>query len=260
MKSCFGQLLALTGILTAGNAVAAQPTVACSGSQVVHCTSSNGALAVVQAMVQDADGNALTVVWQINQNPGITNTLPAGITTNLVLLSLTNAFPLGTNIVRISVSDGAAPVSCDTCVVISDPTPPVIQSITANPSTLWPPNHRMVPVRLNVRAMDDCGPVRWRITSIHSSEAVDALGSGHTSPDWLIAGPQRAKLRAERSGRGPGRIYTINVEVSDLSGNTTSGTVRVSVPHSRGRGNGGNGNGGNGNGGNGGNGNGHSSR
>ena len=242
MKTYFGPMLALAAILNAGSADAALPTVSCSGSQVIHCTSSNGALAVVQAMVRDADGDALTVTWRINQNAVITNTLPAGITTNLVLISLTNAFPLGTNLVRVSVNDGGVTnVTCDSFVVVSDPTPPVIQSITASPSMLWPPNHRMVPVRLNVRATDDCGPVEWHITSIQSSETVNAPGSGHTAPDWLIAGPHRALLRAERSGRGPGRVYTINIVVSDLSGNTANGTVQVTAPHSRGRGNGGNG-------------------
>ena len=242
MKSFTVPSLAFAAILIARNAAAALPAVACSGSQLIHCTSSNGALAAVQAMVQDTDGDSLTVTWRINQNAVITNTLPAGITTNLVLLSLTNAFPLGTNLVHVSVSDGGATnATCDTLVVISDPTPPVIQGITATPSTIWPPNHRMVPVRLNVRATDDCGPVQWHITSIQSSEAVNAPGSGRTAPDWLIAGPHRAMLRAERSGRGPGRIYTIHIAVSDLSGNTTTGAVQVTAPHSRGRGNGGNG-------------------
>ena len=245
MKTCFGLTLALGAILIAGNAAAALPAVSCSGNQMIHCTSSNGSMAVVQAMVQDADGNALTVTFRVNQNPAVTNTLPAGLTTNVVLLSYTNSFPLGTNLVRVSVTDdGTNFVTCDSFVVVVDTTPPVIQSITATPSTLWPPNHRMVPIRLNVRATDDCGPVTWRISSIHSSEAVDAIGSGHTSPDWLIAGPHRAMLRAERSGRGPGRVYTIGVEVSDLSGNTTNGNVYVTVPHSRGHGNAGNGNGG----------------
>jgi|SRR6185503_1539630 len=248
MKPCFALMLAFATIFTSLAAQAAAPTLACSGGQVVHCTSSNGALAVVQATVRDADGDALLVVSRINQNGAVTNMLPAGITTNALLLSFTNAFPLGTNVFRLSVSDGTTNVTCDSVVVINDPTPPVIQSITASPSSLWPPNHKMVPIRLNVRATDDCGPVTWRITSIQSSEAVDAPGSGNTSPDWLIAGPQRAKLRAERSGRGPGRMYTVTVEVSDLSGNATNGTVRVMVPHSRGRGNGNAGGNGNGNG------------
>jgi hypothetical protein len=209
---------------------------------VIHCTSSNGALTVVQATVRDADGDDLMVIWRINQRAAITNTLPAGITTNLVVLSFTNTFPLGTNLFRVSVTDdGTNFVTCESIIVVIDTTPPVIQSITATPNTLWPPNHRMVPVRLNVRATDDCGPVQWHITSIQSSETVDAPGSGRTAPDWLIAGPHRALLRAERSGRGPGRVYTISVVVSDLSGNTTSGTVQVTAPHSRGRGNSGNG-------------------
>lgn len=37
-------------------------------------------------------------------------------------------------------------------------------------------------------------------------------------------------LRAERSGRGGGRIYTISVQCTDEAGNTTIGTTTVAVP------------------------------
>ena len=93
MKRHIGQLLALATILTTGNVVAAPPVVTCSGNQVIHCTSSNGAMAIVQAMVRDADGDDLLVIWQISPNTTLTNLLPQGVTTNIVLLSLTNALP-----------------------------------------------------------------------------------------------------------------------------------------------------------------------
>src|SRR5262245_1750574 len=110
MKPCFASMLAIATVLTTATAHAAAPTVACSGSQMVHCTSSNGALAVVQVTVQDADGDALSVVSRINQNGAVTNMLPAGMTTNVLTLSFTNAFPLGTNVFRVSVSDGTSVV------------------------------------------------------------------------------------------------------------------------------------------------------
>jgi hypothetical protein len=42
-------------------------------------------------------------------------------------------------------------------------------------------------------------------------------------------------LRAERSGGGSGRIYTVTVEATDEAGNTTTATTEVTVPHSKGK-------------------------
>jgi hypothetical protein len=39
------------------------------------------------------------------------------------------------------------------------------------------------------------------------------------------------KLRAERSGSGNGRIYTITITARDASGNTSQTNVEIKVPH-----------------------------
>ena len=41
-------------------------------------------------------------------------------------------------------------------------------------------------------------------------------------------------LRAERSGSGSGRVYTIQVSCTDALGNVAMGTVDVIVPHDQG--------------------------
>jgi len=51
------------------------------------------------------------------------------------------------------------------------------------------------------------------------------------APDWEITGAHTLNLRAERLGKGPGRIYTIIVECKDSSGNVSIGSVDVTVPH-----------------------------
>ena len=48
-----------------------------------------------------------------------------------------------------------------------------------------------------------------------------------------ITGPLTVNLRAERSGTGTGRIYTIQVEGRDATGNTTLQAVSVAVPLDR---------------------------
>jgi hypothetical protein len=105
--------------------------------------------------------------------------------------------------------------------------PPVIQSLTATPSVLGPPNHKMVPVTVTVDATDDFAIVSTRITGVTSNEHSNP---GSRGPDWEITGPLSVDLRAERSGRGHGRVYTITVECEDDGGKVTTGEVTVTVP------------------------------
>jgi hypothetical protein len=52
-----------------------------------------------------------------------------------------------------------------------------------------------------------------------------------------VLGPNLVRLRAERSGLGDGRTYTITVTCRDTAGNTTARTVTVTVPKSQGNNN-----------------------
>jgi len=108
---------------------------------------------------------------------------------------------------------------------------PVIQSVTPSKAALSPPNHKMVPVTLAVNATDDRGIISTRIVSVTSNESPNGTGDGNTATDWQITGDLTLQLRAERSGDGPGRVYTITVEVSDLAGNKSLQSTTVVVPH-----------------------------
>jgi len=59
------------------------------------------------------------------------------------------------------------------------------------------------------------------------------LGDGDTAPDWSITGNLRLNLRAERSGTGGGRLYTIKVRCTDASGNSATKDAIVAVPHNK---------------------------
>jgi hypothetical protein len=113
-----------------------------------------------------------------------------------------------------------------------DTTPPVISSVSATPSTLGAPNHKMTPVSINVKVADNCTTPTWTVTSVSSNEPLNGTGDGDSEPDWTIAG-HNVTLRAERAGTGSGRIYTVTVTAKDAAGNTSTGTTRVSVPHNR---------------------------
>ena len=78
-------------------------------------------------------------------------------------------------------------------------------------------------------------PVTFKILSAISNEPDNGLGDGDTAGDIVLTGPMTLNLRAERSGSGTGRIYTITVEARDAAGNASTKTVTVSVPKSQGK-------------------------
>jgi hypothetical protein len=124
--------------------------------------------------------------------------------------------------------------SCQAKVTVVDTTPPSISSVTASPDVLWPANHKMVPVAVGVTVNDACDANvanGCAILSVTSNEPINGLGDGNTEPDYKITGNLTLNLRAERSGKGNGRIYTVGVVCADASGNSSMKTVAVTVPH-----------------------------
>jgi len=112
--------------------------------------------------------------------------------------------------------------------------PPNCAAAAARPAVLWPPNHRMVGIAIVGVVDPDGDPVTITPTDIVSSEPDDAPGSGNTGPDTQLS---PLAVRAERSGQGNGRVYTIAFVADDGRGGTCNGTVEVCVPHDQGKGN-----------------------
>lgn len=159
-----------------------------------------------------------------------------------------STFPLGTTTVTLTATDAHGNTTTSSfTVTVRDTTPPVIASVTPSTATLWPPNHNLVPITLNVSATDAVGVTSLRIVSVTSNEPDNGLGDGDTANDIVfttnpvtvngtaVTGGLTLSLRAERSGTGNGRVYTITVQASDLAGNASTKTVTVSVPKSQAR-------------------------
>ena len=146
-------------------------------------------------------------------------------------------YSLGDTIVTLKVTDETGLSGfCKAIVTVEDVEAPIIENVTSNPNVLWPPNHKMVQVNVNVLASDNCDTEpACRIVSVSSNEPVNGSGDGNTSPDWEVIGDFTVNLRAERSGTGDGRIYTITVECIDDSGNNSTETVDVTVIHDKGK-------------------------
>lgn len=138
-------------------------------------------------------------------------------------------FPLGSTTVNCTATNAAGSTSGSFTVTVIDTTPPDIVRLSASPSSLWPPDHKMVPVTVTAVVVDngDANPF-VHIISVSSNQPVNGGGDGDTSPDWEITGPLTVNLRAERSGNVD-RKYTITVEAIDASGNATQSSIEVKV-------------------------------
>jgi len=132
------------------------------------------------------------------------------------LISLYNQDPF-----RVSDHD---PVLVGLCL------PPTL-SMRVSPQALWPPNHHYVTVAAAFTASSDTASVT--LVSVTSNEPDDGLDDGDTAQDIVIVDNDTVKLRAERSGNGPGRAYTLIYRATNGCGNTSTATATVTVPRNQ---------------------------
>jgi hypothetical protein len=153
-------------------------------------------------------------------------------------------YELYSGTVRLQITDNEGLTEIDSASVeIIDTTPPTI-SVSISPDTLWPPNHKMVLVTPAITATDNCSAAPTiQLTAITMNEGEETntfdsnydytMGDGHTIDDIQVSENNDIYLRAERSGTGTGRIYTITYIAIDASGNTATASATVNVPHNQ---------------------------
>lgn len=118
-----------------------------------------------------------------------------------------------------------------------DNNPPVCTAANASPDILWPPNHKMADINISGVTDPDEDDITITVGGItHNEISIDGedKGTGKTSPDSAGEGTDTAQVRAERSGKGNGRTYTISFTASDGQGGECNGSVQVIVPHDQG--------------------------
>ena len=144
---------------------------------------------------------------------------------------------LGTHTVTLRVNDGTNdPVTRDITIEVIDATAPTLAPVP-DKTILWPPNHNMVDIEILANASDNSGGSVSLLAAVSSNEPEDGLGDGDMTPDWTEpvinqdTGEITLQLRAERSGSGDGRVYTITITATDDSGNSSTTDVEIIVPH-----------------------------
>jgi hypothetical protein len=197
------------------------PVLHCAAEVAAECTAPSGAFVSLVASTSDACSDTVDVQ---NDRTG-TGSDASGI------------YPLGSIPVTFTASDPSGNSSqCLAEVAVRDTTPPQITS-AVTPALLWPPNHRMVDVGASVVATDACSTPAVILTSVTSSEPDDAPGGGDGNTTSDIQGVQPGtasfgfQLRAERDAAGEGRTYKVTYAAIDSSGNQSSTSSIVFVPH-----------------------------
>jgi len=180
----------------------------------------------------DTDGDSLIYLWTWDGESA------TGVSPTVTL-------HLGTTTVTLTVDDGNSGTDADTVdITVEDTTPPSILIGDPDPSVLRPPNHKMVEVVIVGIAVDECDPEPEVDVTIVVRDAEGGDGREQIDTEIvsmsLVGGEIEVvvDLRAERSGWGDGRIYEIEVTVTDGEGNEASQVVEVTVPHDQGNGKG----------------------
>ena len=128
----------------------------------------------------------------------------------------------------------AGGTATETVTIKIDKTAPTT-TCSANPATLWPPNHRLVAVTASTTVGDGLsGPAGFTLESVASSEPDSGMGTEDIANDiqgfTLGAADTTGMLRAERFNKD-GRVYTLRYVGRDRAGNTGKCTAVVRVPH-----------------------------
>lgn len=214
------------------------PSVAPSGGG----TYEYGLPVTLCGQVSDLDGELLYYQWSEGAEvvySGMIQMASQGSPVDLPAYVLTN-LAIGVHVLVLTADDGVNdPVTGEVIVTVTDDEAPTLAP-TADKTILWPPNHNMVPVTIDANALDNSGlPVALGV-EIKSNEPEVGLGYDDVPEDWIVeevdsaTGTISLQLRAERSGSGNGREYTVAISGTDAIGNVRTSTVKVIVPHDRG--------------------------
>jgi len=216
-----------------------RPPVADAGPDTeVECTSPAGALVSLDGSgSSDPDStpgtndDIVSFRWFEDFGLPTEELLGAGETLDVTL-------PHGVHVITLEVTDSSGATDTDEVVIsVVDSEPPEISIDSLTPDVLWPPNHKLRTVVATLTVSDDCdADPAVILVSITSNEPDEGTGDGNHPNDIQDADfgtdDREFRLRAERSGNGSGRVYTVTYRVEDDHGNFAEASGEVRVPHS----------------------------
>jgi hypothetical protein len=105
---------------------------------------------------------------------------------------------------------------------------PDCSAVSPSLPLLWAPNHKFRLVTVGGASDPEGDPLSYEVTAVTQDEPVRRGGDAKRAPEG-----NQLWLRAERLGKGDGRVYRLEFEASDDHGNSCGGTALVGVPHDR---------------------------
>ncbi len=153
--------LAKTPLAAATNAPATNtaPVIRCTAPQILPCVTADGTELTFSAHVEDADGNALSVIWNADGKDRYTHQVSAGGPPTLAEVTFSYALTQGDHVVKVTVLDGALSATCEMALTVqTDTEEPVIvcpQNMTVRPD----PGQCFATVTFAPRATDNCPDV-----------------------------------------------------------------------------------------------------
>lgn len=204
------------------------PVANAGADQTVECTGDSSAQVTLDGSGSTDPNNDITSYqWFENFGTPQQALLDSGMTVEVVL-------PDGAHVITLLVTDATGGTDTDTTVVTVGDTQPPVVTLSLTPSKLWPPNHKMAHVHADLH-ITECSAFTVTLESVTSNEPDNGLGDGDTTGDIqgveLGTADTDFDLRAERSGKGSGRVYTVVYKIVDAGGVETLKTAWVTVPH-----------------------------
>lgn len=150
----------------------------------------------------------------------------------------TGSLSPGNHTVTVTTTGACGSETQTAILTVNNGTPVITLSSTS--ATMWPPNHQyqtfnvtdfVASASSSCDSSVDINDVVIQKVSSDELEENPAGADGNTLNDILIAANCKSvQLRRERDGGLNGRVYTITFKVTDSFGNSTTATVKVSVP------------------------------
>jgi hypothetical protein len=166
----------------------------------------------------------VTVTWSVVEPQS-----PSSVTTSGCDPRTITNDTSGITLTCTATSDGGT--AAESVTVKRDATPPTV-ACPPTPSTLWPPNGKLVPVTVATTVADELsGAGGFLLTDADTNlgdRALDIVGFDVGTAD--VAG----LLRAKRPGTADERVYSLTFVGQDLAGNTAECVAHVDVPHDQG--------------------------
>lgn len=178
----------------------------------------------------DPDGDLLNYSWQQVDGPRIILDLTDPAHPNFTAPDVSTETML---VFGLTVGDGAVwsePAYVNITVTPAHH-PPICSGAVPSKTLLWPPDHKLVRVAVTGVTDPERNPVRIEVMRTTQDEPNQGLGDGDTPVDAVASG-NSILLRAERSGPGNGRVYSVEFRAFNIHGDSCTGSVTVCVPKS----------------------------